>query len=89
MDSKSASIIVAVILIIIVIVLLIAYSYYPSSEYNTFTPVVDAKAAQAVASKRRKEDGVVGSPPRGSDGVWEKWAKLQLAGKSPEQQSTQ
>ena len=79
MESKSASIIVAVILIIIVVILLISYSYYPSSDYNTFNPAVDAKVAQAAASKRRKDEGGVGSPPRGSEEIWEKWTKLQAA----------
>jgi hypothetical protein len=73
MDSKSASIIVAVVLILIVIVLLIAYSYYPSSDYNTVTPV-EAKAAQSVASKRGKDaDGTFNSPPRETDSVWLAW----------------
>lgn len=74
MDQKSAGIVVAVILILVVIILLIAYSYYPSCEYMYATPLVDAKAAQAAASKRGGAGEVMGnSPPRESDAVWLAW----------------
>lgn len=81
MNQKTASIIVAVILIVIVIVLLISYSYYPSSEYTTTTPLVDARVAQTAASKARKEHDI---DPRSSGAdaspdVWNDWMKQRAA----------
>lgn len=88
MDPKGASIIVAVLLIIIIILLLIAYSYYPSSEYNTFHPAVDARVAQAAASRHRKHE-MGASPPRKSEEIWDKWNKLQTASqrRQPQQEA--
>lgn len=81
MNQKSASIFAAVVLILIVIVLLISYSYYPSSEYTTNTPVVDARVAQSAASRARKEhdsdhrtSGADASPD-----VWNDWMKQRAA----------
>lgn len=84
MDSKSLTLLVGFILVIIMVFLLISYSYYPLSDSNSIDVLVDAQAAQAIASKLSEDTSswvdprkaqIMASQLRKDKDVWAQWSE--------------